>query len=149
MKYKKIKSYEYTEDELRKLWHETYCLAPIITFDRIIVKFYETMFDHAFFESANHKQKDKSILSLNRCEKILWIKDTLQDPEAILKRGWNKKAKSYENSRRVALIKKDYLVIILIYAEKKARFITAYQVDDNRNLDRIKNSPDWHKKDAD
>jgi len=42
------------------------------------------MFDHAFFESANRKAKDKSVLSLNRCEKMMWVKDTLNDSLAIL-----------------------------------------------------------------
>ena len=61
MAYKKIKSYNLTEQELRELWSETYCKAPITTFDNIQVKFFDDMFDHAFFESDNRKEKDKSI----------------------------------------------------------------------------------------
>ena len=143
MEYKKIKSYNYTEAELRKLWSDTYCVAPITTFDGIEVKFYSNMFDHAFYESADHKAKDKSVLSLNRCEKMLWIKETLQDPAALLKKGWDNKTKSYDDTRRVAMVKGNYVVIILIYADKKARFIAAFQIDDDENLELFKNGPDW------
>lgn len=143
MAYKKIKSQELTETELRQSWSDTYCNAPIITFDGIAVKFFSNMFDHAFFESADHKKKDKSILSLNRCQKMLWIKDTLEDPTAQLKQGWDSKTKTYDNSRRVALVKENYVVIIIIYAEKKARFITAYQIDEEENIEKLKNGPNW------
>ena len=60
----------------------------------IEVSFYEDMFDHCFFESAAWKEKDKSILSLNRFEKRLWIKATLGDASALMKQGWDKKKKS-------------------------------------------------------
>jgi len=143
MAYRKIKPYQMTEVELRQLWSDTYCNAPIITFDGISVKFYSNMFDHVFYESANRILKDKSILSFNRCEKMLWIKDTLEDGSAILKQGWDKKTKTYDSSRRVALIKGDYVVVILLYASKKARFISAYQIEDSENLAKFLNGPDW------
>ena len=64
---------------------------------------------------------------------MLWIKDTLEDPAAILKQGWNNKTKTYEKNTRVALVKGNYIVVILIYASLKARFITAYQIEDKKN----------------
>jgi hypothetical protein len=145
MEYRKLKSHKMSEIELRQLWKEEYCdpEKPVITFDGIIVKFYPEMFDHAFFESDNRIAKDKSILSLNRCEKMLWIKVTLQDPTAALKQGWISKTKSYDNSRRVALVKDNYVVIITIYTKGKARFISAYQIDDEDNLKKLLNGPDW------
>lgn len=143
MAYKKIKSYKFTEDELRQIWQEEYCSQKIFTFDNIEVKFFPEMFDHCFYESANRKKKDKSILSLNRLEKIYWIKETLQDKDALLKQGWIKKNKSYTNSRRVTLVKGNYIVVILIFKKNKARFITAYEVDNDENLEDIKSSPDW------
>jgi len=143
MAYKKIKSYKYTEDELRQIWSKTYCEQRIVTFDDIVVKFYSNMFDHCFYESNNRQEKDKSILSLNRLEKIYWIKDALEDPDSIRKQGWNGKNKTYNNSRRVTLVKGNYIVIIIIYAEKKARFLTAYEVNNDNNLQKILNSPDW------
>jgi len=128
---------------LRKIWSETYCKNPIKTFDNIEVYFYSNMFDHCFFESHNRKKGDKSILSYNRLEKIYWIKDALEDPSSLIKMGWDSKTKSYDHSRRVTLVKGNYIVVILIYRHKKARFITAYEVNDDENLRKIKNSPNW------
>ena len=101
------------------------------------------MFDHAFFESADRKAKDKSILSLNRCEKMLWIKDALEDPDAILKKGWDAKKKSYDGSRRVALVKANFVVILLLFSTSVARFITAYQIDNEDNMQKLLAGPDW------
>lgn len=143
MAYKKIKSYNYTEEELREIWSVEYCRKPIKTFDDIEVKFFSDMFDHCFYESANRKQKDKSILSLNRLEKIYWIKDTLLDPDSIRKQGWDRNKKSYTGSRRVNLVKGNYIVVIKIFSKTKARFITAYEVNEDENLEKIKKSPDW------
>lgn len=143
MRYKKIKPYNLTETELRELWDKEYCDQVIKTFDDITVQFFASMFDHCFYESDNRKAKDKSLLSYNRLEKIYWIKDALTDPEAILKMGWDAKTKTYVNSRRVNLVKGNYIVVIVIFAEHKARFITAYEITDDSNLELIKNSPDF------
>ena len=127
MAYKKLKPYKIDEAdreaEMRKLWKQEYCLKEIETFDGISVKFYEDMFDHCFYESENRKEKDKSILSLNRLEKMLWIKDTLQDPSAILKKGWNTKRKEFFENRRVSIVKDNYVVIIMFVGFLKAKFI--------------------------
>lgn len=141
--YRKIKPYNLTEAELRKIWSDTYCNEPIITFDKIEVQFYSNMFDHCFFESDNRRRGDKSILSYNRLEKIYWIKDALEDPTSVVKKGWDSKTKSYDNSRRVTLVKENYIVVILIYRDKKARFVTAYEMNDKENLEKIRKSPDW------
>jgi hypothetical protein len=101
------------------------------------------MFKHAFFESYNRQEKDKSILSLNRCEKMFWIKDALEDSSAILKQGWINKTKTYDNNRRVALVKENYVVIILIYSVKKARFISAYEINNVNNLKLFLGGPHW------
>jgi len=142
-KYRKIKPHEKTEDELRKLWDITYCIKPIITFDNITVKFYSDMFDHAFYESVDRKQRDKSALSYARLEKMLWIKDTLQDPDAKLVQGYDNKTKTHNNSSRVAIIKGDYVVIIWLKNSKEAKFITAYVADNS--IERIKKSPKWER----
>jgi hypothetical protein len=135
MEYRKLKVQNLTETDLREKWKEEYCdsLKPIFTFDNILVQFFEDMFEHAFYESYNKKKGDKSILSLNRCQKMLWIKDTLQDTTAILKIGWDKHSKSYIHSRRVALIKNNYIVIIRFLDDRTAKFLTAYEVNDERN----------------
>ncbi len=142
MVYKKIKPYKFSEIELRKIWREEYCLNNIYTFDNVKVGFYEDMFNHVFYESANRVKKDKSILSLNRLEKIFWIKETLQDPNAILKKGWDNKNKEYFASRRVAIVKDNYVVIIRFTGLLKAKFVTAFEKEDIEN---ILNSPDFER----
>lgn len=142
MVYKKIKAYSMSEGELRKIWKETYCLGDIRTFDNVMVRFYEDMFDHAFKESSNREARDKSILSYNRLEKIHWIKETLQDPNAILKKGWDNEKKEYYKDRRVAIVKENYVVIIRFVGILKAKFVTAYE---KKDIDRILKSPDFQK----
>jgi len=39
MAYKRIKPYNLSEEELRKIWSDTYCGKPIVTFDNIEVRF--------------------------------------------------------------------------------------------------------------
>lgn len=150
MAYKKIKPHmmdEVTrERDLRLLWKDVYCdvTKPIHTFDGILVKFYEDMFDHCFYESANNMAKDKSILSLNRLEKIYWIKDTLEDNTSLLKQGWDKDKKVYVANRRVTLVKDNYIVIISINKMRtQARFITAYEIQNDEKIIEIQNSPNW------
>ncbi len=143
MSYKKIKPHKMTEDDLREIWRIEYCEQQIKTFDDILVQFYSSMFDHCFFESANRHTKDKSLLSFNRLKKIYWIKEALQDPDAKLKIGWDSKSKAYNDKRRVALVKGNYIVVIVIFALKRARFITAYEVNDDGNLQKIMDGPDF------
>lgn len=142
MEYKKIKPQNFSEAELRKIWNEEYCQPDIYTFDNVRVLFFEEMFDHVFFESANRHAKDKSILSFNRLEKIHWIKDTLRDPDAILKKGWDSIKKVYFENRRVAIVKGNYVVIIALTGYLKANFVTAYEKDDITN---ILQAPDFEK----
>ncbi len=138
MVYKKLKPHKIADSELefkmREQWKNIYCTKNIRTFDGVLVKFYEDMFDHCFYESANRIKKDKSILSLNRLEKMLWIKDTLEDKNAILKKGWDTKRKKHYENRRVAIVKGNYVVIIMFTGLLKAKFITAYEKNDIQNI---------------
>lgn len=145
MAYRKIKVHNKTEAELRQLWIDEYCdpSQPIYTLDNILVRFYPNMFDHAFYESDNWKSKDKSIFSLNRCEKMLWIKDALQDPDAVLKKGWDRNTKSYTDDRRAAIVKDNYIVVILIFKPQMARFVTAYEFTSEESLIKALGAPDW------
>ena len=146
MAYRKIKPHKIPEEKrefkMREIWAVEYCQNPIETFDGVQVRCYEDMFDHIFFESANRKAKDKSILSLNRLEKIYWIKDTLQDGDAILKKGWNTQEKTYYENRRVAIVKGNYVVIIRFTGIYKAKLVTAYEKNDVEN---ILEGPDFEK----
>ncbi|MDP4268178.1 MAG: hypothetical protein Q8880_12165 [Bacteroidota bacterium] len=140
--YKKIKPQCFSEEELRKIWKEEYCEKDIYTFDNVIVEFHENQFDHLFYESYSRIKKDKSILSLNRLEKILWIKDVLQDNTAILKKGWDNIKKVYYEDRRVAIVKNNYIVIICFTGLLKATIVSAYEKND---ITKIINSPDFEK----
>lgn len=144
--YKKIKPQLLPEGirevKMRELWYNEYCLQSIETFDGVKVYFYEDMFDHCFFESKNRKKKDKSILSLNRLEKIYWIKEALKDPKAILKKGWNNEEKEYYTDRRVAIVNGNFIVIIRFTGYLKAKFVTAYEKNDINN---VLQGPDFEK----
>jgi hypothetical protein len=94
-------------------------------------------------ESADRKARDKSILSLNRLEKMLWIKDVLCDPTAILKQGWNRDTKTYYDDRRVAMVKNNYVVIIRFTGILKAKLVSAYELQEDHNINKILTSPDW------
>ena len=76
-------------------------------------------------------------------KEYIGLKMRLKTPDSIRKVGWDSNKRKYDVTRRVALVKDNYLVVILIYAEKKARFITAYEIDNAENLDKILRSPDW------
>jgi len=142
MEYKKLKSHLIPVEDFRQIWKEQYCAEPIETFDGVMVSFYEDMFDHVFFESDSNKPGDKSILSLNRLEKILWIKSALQDPDAVLKTGWDKSTKSYFDNRRISIVKGNFVVVIRFTGFLKAKLVTAYEKNDIEN---IMQSPDFDK----
>lgn len=132
-----------TEEEYRTLFESTYCnpSKPIITHDGITVSFHKSKFDHAFFESVNRKKADKSQFSVARAERILWIKQTLEDASSKLYVGWDKSKKTYDKSHRVAVVQGDYVVVINILNATKAVFVTAYRADNS--ISKIKSSPEW------
>lgn len=139
---------DYTEEELRQKWQYEYCRQTIFTHDGIRVFFYDNNFDHAFYESSvrnqsKSKKKSKDIISHRRLARMLWIKKVLADPTAEMRVGYDSATKSYSNSKRVSIVKGDYVVVIQIYAENKAKFITAYVADNS--IDKIKKSPEWGK----
>lgn len=61
--------------------------------------------------------------------------------KSILKQGWDRDIKSYDNSRRVALVKDNYVVIIRFTAFLKASFVTAYELQSNE--EKVSKSPEW------
>lgn len=132
-----------SEDDYRQLYLKIYCRqeAPIFTFDGIRVKFFPERFDHAFFESKDWEKADKSIFSRERAERILWIKDTLEDPSARLICGWDKNAKQHRKENRVAVVKDNYVVVIWIQNKTTAKFLTAYVADNSIGL--ILAGPPW------
>ena len=137
--------HDHTEQEFRDLWSQEYCRKLIKTHDGIRVHFYDNNFNHAFYESSQRNQsgrkKSKDILSPRRLARMMWIKDVLTDPEAEMYVGYDSASQSYTQSKRVSVVKNDYVVVIQIYKEKEARFITAFNADNS--IDKIKMGPRW------
>ena len=137
---------DHTEEELRRIWAEEYCRKVIKTHDGIRVHFYDSNFDHAFYESSvrngsSNKPKSKDIFSSRRAARMMWIKDVLADKEAKMYVGYDSKAKGYTRSKRVSVVKGDYVVVIQLYKEDQARFITAYVADNS--ISKITSGPEW------
>ena len=133
------------EQSYRARYEAIYCVAPIITFDGISVRFRKDAFDHCFFMSTR-RNGTKDSFSAQRAERIDWIQATLQDPSAELFEGWDKKKKRYDATRRVALVMSNYVVIIRFTGNSSAEFVTAYLVDTEENLKKIKASPKYTQK---
>jgi hypothetical protein len=134
-----------TQQEYREHFINKYCGDLIETFDGYKVKFYYDMFEHAFFESSN-KRGNKDIFSKKRAERIDWIEDVLKDETAELYMGYDNKKKTNDNNRRVAIINEDnYVVIIQIIKELKAKFVTAYVADSPNTALAIRQNPKWIK----
>ena len=140
------------EKEYKDLFESLYCnpLNPIFTFDGIRVVFYNDKFERSFYRSSNWEKRDKNVFSVERAQRITWIKDALLDKSADLREGWDRDTKTYDDTRRVAIVVKDYVVVIRIQNSKTAKFITAY-VADSDALKKLVKSPIWsvNKKDAD
>ena len=149
---------DYSEADLRKIWSEEYCRKIIKTHDGIRVHFYDSNFNHAFYESSvrngsRNKPKSKDEFSYRRAARMMWIKEVLADKEAKMYVGYDSKTKGYSRSKRVSVVKGDYVVVIQLYKDDQARFITAYVADNS--IGKITSGPEWsaekngNKKDAD
>ena len=129
-------------DEYKNYYINKYCKKPIKTFDGIEVKFYEERFNHAFYESTDKRNASKDVFSLDRATRIDWIEYVLQNPNAELHAGWDKKKKQVDRTRRVAFITpENYVVIIMITGLNKAKFVTAYYADNSAK--KIRANPLW------
>lgn len=131
-----------TEAEYRLHYERIYCKETITTFDGINVRFRKERFDHCFYESKG-RNRVKDLFSEKRAQRIDWIKTALKDSDAELYIGWDRKRKRHDPGHRVALVVKDYVVVIRIGNNKKAQFVTAYVADSASTLAKIKGSPKW------
>lgn len=132
------------ENECRQYFETKYCGIGTLTFDNLLVKFYPEKFDDAFFESLDNKQRDKSIFSVKRAERIDWIEYVLKNPKSELYSGWDRDKKCINKCRRVAIISpENYVVIITVLKNNNAKFITAYLADGPITAKRIRKAPKW------
>jgi hypothetical protein len=131
-------------DEYRAHYVREYCNQVITSHDGFIVKFEPAQFDHAFFKSRDRRARDKSLFSLERAQRMMWIKQVLADKSAEMHIGWDTAKKRYDPSYRVSFITPDdYVVIIRFTGAEKAAFVTAYLVDRPDVSQKIRNSPLW------
>jgi hypothetical protein len=128
-----------TAAEYRSYYESNYCRCPIKTFDGIEVRFRKRDFNHCFFESVETKD---DTFSIERAERLLWIKAALQDSSAELYIGWDNRKKKLTDGRRVAIVFGNYVVIIVLTGKLKADFVTAFIAGDS-SLSKIRNSPKW------
>ncbi len=129
-------------DEYRAHYERVYCRKPIITFDEIAVRFRKNRFGHCFYESTRRNQI-KDTFSIQRAERIDWIKAALQDPDAELYVGWDGTRKRYDRNHRVTLVVGNYVVVIRLSSMKSAQFVTAFVADSPSTLQKIKRNPKW------
>jgi hypothetical protein len=140
--------YDNPLDYLRH-YERIYCSGPIKTFDGIWVRFRKSRFRHDFYESTR-RNRVKDQFSTERARRIDWIKKVLQDSNAELYQGWDKKNKRHDPKSRVALVVDGYVVVIRLTGPNKADFVTAYVPGKKptgrqkvSTLDRIKSGPKW------
>lgn len=144
MSYPPLVAYS-SQDDYRRHFQGKYCKKPLLTFDGIAVIFTHRDFDHAFFESSLVRGQRKDVFSKSRAERIDWIEVALAESDAELYCGWDKRKKTYTAAKRLALVNRNYLVIIRITGENRARFVTAFVVDNVLGtLLRIRTSPEWY-----
>lgn len=132
------------EAAYRQHFERTYCRGVIATHEGIRVYFRKEDFDHAFFESSG-RRGENDIFSPVRAERMDWIAVALADPTAPCFQGWVKKTKSYNATRRVAVVMGNFVVVIAIGRRKdnvlKANFVTCYCADNS--IGKILASPRW------
>lgn len=138
-----------TVAEYRGHYENHYCRQIIRTFDNIRVFFSPASFGHAFYESsARDGVKDR--FSEVRAQRVDWIKATLEHPGAELFQGWDKKARQYDEARRVAVVYEEFVVVITMGLNRdgslRANFVTCFQAENS--IGKIRRSPSWSKVDC-
>ncbi len=129
-------------DEYRKYFEENYYNQEVYTFDKIRVLFPKGAFEHAFYSSSSRRDHKKDVFSTERAERMPWIKVALEDASAELYLGWDNKRKCVVTNRRVAIVVRDYVVIIQTKSVDMAFFISAF-IANQRALKMIRLNPKW------
>ena len=133
---------ELTIDEYRSHFEKQYCKEALMTHQGILVHFYPENFDHAFYKNSDRKSRDKSVFSIERAERIDWIAEVLRDVDITIYAGWISAKKRNDFNSRVSLVTADgYVVVIRKINESKAKFVTAYVIDDESVVPKICSNP--------
>ena len=131
-----------TIEEYREHYIQNYCSDAIVTHQGLPVYFYPERFDHAFYKNSNRRVRDKSVFCQERAERIDWISEVLRDPNITIYAGWDSGKKRNDFNSRVSLITPDgYVVVIRKINDSKAKFVTAYVVDDQSVVPKVQSNP--------
>lgn len=135
-----------TEAEYKNYFIKEYCdKSPIATFDGLPVMFYSEMFEHSFYKRTKASWKaPKDQMDIERCKRMPWIKDVLNDSSIIPRQGYDKARNRYDNDNRVTFLAPNNYVVVIRKAGKSWRFVTAYLVDNAVAASKIQASPAWH-----
>lgn len=130
------------EDDFETHFQQTYLMSEsIYTFDGIEVLFFERNFNHAFYTKSDRNSIKKDMFSLERAQRMDWIKAVLKSSEFELYR------RIMRNGiiRRIALVPSErYAVIIQVEKNmKRANFVTAYVVESDVALGKMRSNPKW------
>lgn len=136
-----------TEDEYKQYFVDNYCAnSPLLTWDGLPVKFYPDMFEHAFYKRATKAWKAKKVcVDFERCKRMPWINEVLQDSTIIPRQGYDKERGKNDNSRRVALVSREKYVVVIRNEGRTWRFVTAYIIDNIDTYNKLMNAPLWIK----
>lgn len=135
-----------TEEEYKNYFIENYCnVSPIATFDGLPVMFYPEMFEHAFYKRAiANWHAPKSTLDMERCKRMKWIKEVLNDDSIVPRKGYDKARNRYDNNSRVTFLAPNDYIVVIRKAGATWRFVTAYLVDNEWAKNKILSSPIWN-----
>jgi hypothetical protein len=137
-----------TEDEYREHYRRCYVDAtpPILTVDGVPVRFFDEVFDHAFFDASDRRTGNKDRFSIARAQRIDWIRFAIEEGGRVEYFEWTD---DQGHPRRELLLGGAYLVVLQFRGKARnwAKFITAFLHD---NPDRIRHDPNkrrvWPKK---
>lgn len=113
-----------------------------MTFDGLGVWFYAEQFDQAFFRDSSPSAHDKAVFSQERAKRMKWIEAILKDASAEVYRRQMDDGKL----ARIALWQHErYAAIIQLRPNRpgSARFITAYVVDSETAMAKMRGNPKW------
>ena len=135
-----------TEKDYKQKFIEEYCTnGPITTWDGLTVVFYPEMFEHAFYKRTQKQWRaSKAVVDYDRCKRMLWIKEALQDSTIIPRVGYDKATGKNDNTRRVTLVTRNWYVVVIRSDGNKWRFVTAYIIDNQRTYNLLLAAPKWY-----
>ena len=130
------------ENDYKQHFQKRYLPPAVIhTFDAIRVRFFPHNFHHAFYYESVRGSGQKDKLSTQRAQRMNWIAAVLKNTSAELYR----RIMPNKTVRRITLIPSErYAVIIQVdKGGKRANFVTAYVVESDMAIGKMRGNPKW------